>query len=544
MATIRARNINSATVMGLASLLADGSPVRVGETNTLERRNQLTILTHPRERCLILPFRQNDTIASIAETIWVLAGRNDIEWLQRYLSRAPDYSDDGKVWRAGYGPRLRSWPPSIQATAAKQVPIDQIKEVVRLLSDDRSTRQAVMVLYDPARDFVKSKDIPCNNWLHWIIRDDRLHLNVVIRSNDIVWGFSGINAFEWSVLHEMIAYWLKIEMGEITYFATSFHLYEKHYARAQQIVDNFPGATCYDFEIYSARFQTPIEEFDDAIKQWFAAEEAIRANPGAEIDASLAPKDPLLYNALQTIRLKWGIDSGWHLNRVKDELAKLPENDFAVAAYELLGRKEPALLKDIPQAKISKFFDRLQRPQTVSDWLPTTIKELHRRKSAAYGNSWKKRGELVSILPNIARKIDRLQVFATQQTILRDESLLDTAIDLLVYCVKYLLFIAETDDAVVRKDIVSKLTRPYSDDVVNFNVLFDTVSFAGRTTAVNDEIGRLTSCFEKLCEVAEDKGNSQEKAKIVDAMIASSSRLVAKLCETDKIAAASFRRME
>lgn len=535
---IRARNINFATVAGLAAVLSEGSPVRIGETNTLEIRNQLTILARPQERCLILPFRQNDIFASIAETMWVLAGRNDIGWLQRYLPRASDYSDDGEVWRAGYGPRLRRWPPALQTTAGTGVPVDQIKEIVRLLSIDRSTRQAVMVLYDPARDFVKSKDIPCNNWLHWIIRDGRLYLNVVIRSNDIVWGFSGINAFEWSILHEILARWLQAELGEITYFATSFHLYEKHYIRAQQIIDNFPGVSCYDFDVRSARFETPLPEFDDAIQQWFVAEETVRLSP--DIDIKAAPKDPLLRSALQTVRLKWGIASGWPSDRVRHELAKLPENGFTAAAYELLARKESSLLQAIPQPNIAKFFDRIRRPQTVADWLPAAVKALHRSKNAAYGNSWKKRGELVSILPNIARKIDRLQVFATQQTALRDEAILDTTIDLLVYCVKYLLFIAETDANVVRGDVVSKLIRPYSDDADNFDVLFDTISFVESATA-SKEIEILAECFEKLCEAAENRGSPEEKAILIKAMMASSSRLATKLCETDKAAAASLR---
>src|SRR5438477_240992 len=74
-----------------------------------------------------------------------------------------------------------------------------------------------------------------------------LRLNVAVRSNDAMWGFSGINAFEWSALQEMLAHWLGATVGPATYLATSFHLYEIHVADAEQIVSRFHGVTAYDY---------------------------------------------------------------------------------------------------------------------------------------------------------------------------------------------------------------------------------------------------------------------------------------------------------
>src|SRR5690606_36637114 len=105
-----------------------------------------TRLDRPLERYLFVPGRNNDVFAQVAETMWVLAGRDDIAWLERYLPRAPQFSDDGATWRAAYGPRLRNWNGR-----------DQIDEVRRLLSEDRSSRRAVTSLFDPARDFIQSK---------------------------------------------------------------------------------------------------------------------------------------------------------------------------------------------------------------------------------------------------------------------------------------------------------------------------------------------------------------------------------------------------
>ncbi|PDQ34164.1 MAG: hypothetical protein B5766_13125 [Candidatus Lumbricidophila eiseniae] len=54
--------------------------------------------------------------------------------------------------------------------------------------------------------------------LHFLVRHGRLSLNVALRSNDVLWGFSGINTFEWSVLQEMMAYWVGVEIGPASFF--------------------------------------------------------------------------------------------------------------------------------------------------------------------------------------------------------------------------------------------------------------------------------------------------------------------------------------
>lgn len=335
------RNISFATAGSLDEILRNGADVEVDGNSTKELRNRVTTLEHPQERCLFLVDRNHDTVAQLAETFWVLAGRDDIGWLTHYLSRAPQFSDDGKVWRGGYGPRLRNWHG-----------VDQIDAVRQLLIEDAATRRAVMTLYDPARDFVKSRDIPCNNWLSWLVRDGRLHLSIAIRSNDVVWGFSAINAFEWSVLQEMMAAWVGADVGEVTYFASSLHLYKRHYDRAERIVTNFKGVVPYDFGIEAPRFSTSWASFDTALDDWFRAEEMLRLSPGATVHLD----DPFLDGTLRIVRLKWG-EPHWSNSQLKTELAELPEDDLSVAAYEHVGRARPEVLSDIPQPKIASFFE-------------------------------------------------------------------------------------------------------------------------------------------------------------------------------------------
>lgn len=71
------------------------------------------------------------------------------------------------------------------------------------------------------------------------------------------------------------------------------------------------------------------------------------------------------------------------------------------------------------------------------------LERLHRHKDAAYGDAWCKRGEVIAIFANMARKYDRLLVAFDEQTPAAAEPLGDTVADLCVYSGKYLTWIAD-----------------------------------------------------------------------------------------------------
>jgi thymidylate synthase len=431
--------------------------------------------------------------------MWVLAGRGDIAWLEAYLPRAKDFSDDGVTWRGAYGPRLRHWNG-----------VDQIDEVRKLLLADGATRRAVAVLFDPDRDFVVSKDIPCNNWLHWLIRDGLLTLNIAVRGNDVVWGFSGVNAFEFSVLQEMMAFWTQCRIGASVYFASSFHVYSRHYTRAAEIVEAFPGLTCYDFGVHPPTFGIPWNDFGGCLRRWFEVEAAIRQSPDA-VKATDAPiGDALLDSALQMCRLYLGSKNGWSRERIRSELSALATNDFAAAAYEYFARKDEQVLLSIPQGPIAAFFDGCkpktsgQRLADTAQLIPRFIKALHREKDAGYGRSWKKRGEMTSILANIARKADRLDVFVTSRTELSDESVFDTAVDLFVYITKYRLFLLETMPDAALALLSPGAPTPYSESPDNFDTLVDRIAFESANPAA---LGKLVPQIHAALDVLHDKAS-------------------------------------
>lgn len=110
--------------------------------------------------------------------------------------------------------------------------------------------------------------------------------------------------------------------------------------------------------------------------------------------------------------------------------------------------------------------------QTSSSIFREATRKLHQEKSASYRNAWKRRGEQISIISNIARKVDRLEAAADGAPPTQDESILDTAVDLFVYVLKYETFLADQDETIARTMFgANSVTPPYSDGVEGFEAL-------------------------------------------------------------------------
>lgn len=238
--TASAPNLQELFFKSLIGLRDQATVVQVGYKNaggseTRELSPAVLELEHPMKRTLLYPRRGNNPFATLAETMWVLAGRSDVAWLEKFLPRAKDFSDDGICWRAGYGPRLRNW------HTERNQDVDQIEFVLKQLTNNIQSRQAIISLWNPALECVvdKTKDFPCSNWVHFMIRDGRLNCTVVMRSNDVVWGWSSINVYEFTVLQEVIAGCLGIPVGKYTHLSDSFHIYDKYYEKMGEFIDSY-----------------------------------------------------------------------------------------------------------------------------------------------------------------------------------------------------------------------------------------------------------------------------------------------------------------
>ena len=390
-------------------LLDIGDEVGSRNGRVKELLNTQIVLTDPQRREILTLNRKANVFAQIAETMWILAGRNDIEWLSAYLPRAKDYSDDGETWRGGYGPRIRGG----------HFGFDQLATVVDLLKADPLSRRAVIAIYEPQTDANPGKDIPCNDFLQFQSRLGALHMTVTVRSNDVMWGWSGINAFEWSTIQEIVAHLLGIAVGTLTFNIGSLHIYGQHWDKAGRLEFEEDHNAITPFQLPDT-VERSLEWVDIYIDRWFEWEALCRKG-----EATLAGLDeidePLFQSWAAAIAYYWQREDFW--------LGALNGTALAVAIARTPASvlSEARTASDSGAAGVGHNLAAHERTGAFYDF----VTDLHAKKHASYGNSWMKRGEKLSILANMARKVDRLGVGDEY------DSSADTLIDLLVYACKY-----------------------------------------------------------------------------------------------------------
>jgi thymidylate synthase len=399
----RFNNVNDALPRLMGDLLDKGQVFSSRAGNTVELMHVGITLERPWKREIVLPGRNANIAAQIVETMWVLSGRNDVAGLSHYLPRAIDFSDDGQEWRAGYGPRLRNYHG-----------VDQLAYLVDTIADSPGSRQAVATIWDPTVDTTPGKDIACNNWLSLSSRNGLLDLHVGIRSNDAMWGWSGINAFEWSALQELVAHIAGLKVGSLHFSVTSFHLYGQHWGKAGKLAEMEGNFLYSDSPRFDLDGINVLERFDELAAEWFELEESIRFGRGEYGAAVEAFPEPMLRSWLRVLQWYWTGDEMFLEPLARTRLAQACRVGVKPAGTP----QDEQLEMDVSDPSDGDFLD--------------FVNNLHSQKHDAYGDSWKRRGEYM-ILANIARKVDRIE--SGKDT--PDETQADTAQDLMLYLAKY-----------------------------------------------------------------------------------------------------------
>lgn len=190
-----------------------------------------TTVTNPYNRCVGGYGRDINIFFLLAEALWIAGGRRDVETLTAFNSRMSQFSDNGDVFHAPYGFRLRHYGVKSEDEFISDVVrdsrgYDQVADAIRIFTDDPNTRQVVMTIWNPMFDLgCKSKDIPCNDMVFLKIRDGKLITTIANRSNDLHWGLP-TNIFQFSFLTEIMSECLGVELGTQTHNSQSLHIYE------------------------------------------------------------------------------------------------------------------------------------------------------------------------------------------------------------------------------------------------------------------------------------------------------------------------------
>lgn len=120
--------------------------------------------------------------------------------------------------------------------------INQFDVMLDRLINNIGSNRAVATLYNPGLDF-EEEDIPCLNWLQATIRDDKLELHCMFRSNDL-YGAWPSNMY----LLTFLGLWLteeinrdypnnNITFNKIHYHSSSLHIYETDLDAVKKILE-------------------------------------------------------------------------------------------------------------------------------------------------------------------------------------------------------------------------------------------------------------------------------------------------------------------
>jgi hypothetical protein len=201
----------------------------------------LTIV-NPTQRVLTDPLRDANPFFHVMEFVWMLAGENDVRWIEQFNRRFREYADKGSnTIHGAYGHR---W--------SRHFGLNQISHIAEMLKCDRRTRRAVMGMWDPSVDFNNHNDLPCNTQImfRWNTKHEQLDMTVINRSNDLIWGMLGANVVHMTYLFELVCFMAGLEMGNYHVFTNNLHVY-KNLPKYEEIMGTIGCEDIYwDFEPY------------------------------------------------------------------------------------------------------------------------------------------------------------------------------------------------------------------------------------------------------------------------------------------------------
>jgi thymidylate synthase len=224
-----------------------------------------------------------------------LAKTNDLEFITYYLSHYERESEDGRTVYGAYGPRLFDFKGSSPVASA-----------IELLKKNPATRRAVIPLFEAADLVEKHKEIPCTCLMQFLVRGRRLHMLTYMRSNDVFLGLPH-DIFAFTMLQEIVARSLVIEIGSYKHIVGSLHLYDTDELKARQYLKEGWQST-------TDMPPMPAEDPWDSVQLAVSAERQVRS--GQEVDVA-----GLNEYWLDFIRL---LQIYWHFrHHHTDEIARL-----------------------------------------------------------------------------------------------------------------------------------------------------------------------------------------------------------------------------
>lgn len=168
------------------------------------------------------------------EIAWYLSGVRDITPILPYSKFWANIRNPDNTANSNYG--------DLVFYRKNSHGITSFDWALRCLNEDKLTRKAIVLYNDRELFYPGNLDLICNQYQHFLIRDDRLDCTVALRSSDAIMGLQ-FNVPWWSLVHQQM-YWRihdaypSVKLGSITAFISSSHIYENKWELAGKMLSS------------------------------------------------------------------------------------------------------------------------------------------------------------------------------------------------------------------------------------------------------------------------------------------------------------------
>lgn len=176
----------------------------------------ITIL-HPEDNEITTKWRKWSKKYAEREWSWYLSCNRSVEELKKHAPIWDKMHNGNNIVNSNYG-----WQWNRD---------NQLEKCIEQLKKNNSTRRAWVTIYDGKEKSDYEFDTPCTLSIGFDIKantPDRVDMTVIMRSNDIVFGFCN-DQYCFSNLQKLVANKLGLQVGTYTHFAHDLHIYNYHF---------------------------------------------------------------------------------------------------------------------------------------------------------------------------------------------------------------------------------------------------------------------------------------------------------------------------
>ena len=219
-------NLEEALIGTTDQLIESGLNVNSRGSKQKELLFQSLTILNPTDVGISNPARKFNANYAFTEWLWYLSGDPSVKNIGKFAKIWIDIQDSHGNVESNYGSYLMG---------------TQWLWLLKELKKDKDSRRCTIVIHQPMHKYKNVSDMPCTQYIQFFIRNNKLHMGVCMRSNDIIFGFCNdvftFTLFQQLLLNDLRAVYPDLELGNYYHHTGSMHLYERHYGMAENIID-------------------------------------------------------------------------------------------------------------------------------------------------------------------------------------------------------------------------------------------------------------------------------------------------------------------